>query len=256
MNLAADVIGGVRDAVTDIRADLRALLAPRGSAHRAMKALDRLNIRYEIKPDGTIFVPGDIDLSFRRGISSRRLKRLPDLAAVEVGGWFTCADNQLTSLDGSPKKIHKSFSCCQNPLTSLKGAPREVGGDFDCGRTRLDMLEGSPEKIGGNFRCDRAGIGSLKGAPRQVGGLFSCTDNRLETLDGAPEKIGTGLFCTGNKISDFSGAPASVRRIECDLGKFRSVQELREGLGASFKTAAAEQPVAVMRPIRLRQPGM
>ena len=50
----------------------------------------------------------------------------------KVGGYFTCDDNQLTSLEGAPQEVGGNFYCDNNQLTSLEGAPREVGGNFFC----------------------------------------------------------------------------------------------------------------------------
>jgi hypothetical protein len=49
-----------------------------------------------------------------------------------VSGNFSCASNQLTSLEGAPKEVGVHFICQNNQLTSLKGAPQKVGGDFGC----------------------------------------------------------------------------------------------------------------------------
>jgi len=70
----------------------------------------------------------DVDLS------NLYLKSLPDfLSGILVKGNFSCSDNQLTSLKGSPAEVGGYFYCSNNKLTSLAGTPAKVHGDFSCG---------------------------------------------------------------------------------------------------------------------------
>jgi hypothetical protein len=88
------------------------------SRSEAEQALTSWGIEYERQADGTLLVPGDLD------ISKKGLTRLPDLSSVSVGGDFSCSNNQLTSLEGAPQSVGEYFSCANNQLTSLEGAPR------------------------------------------------------------------------------------------------------------------------------------
>ena len=72
---------------------------------------------------------------------------------VVINGDFDCAYNQLTSLEGCPKKIGGDFNCYENQLTSLKGCPKEVGGGFICSYNQLTSIEGCPEKVSRDFYC-------------------------------------------------------------------------------------------------------
>jgi hypothetical protein len=85
---------------------------------------------YTINEDGTIDVDGDVDLS-RRGIDKLPLK------FGKVTGSFYGDDNQLTSLEGSPKEVGGSFYCYRNQLTTLEGTPQHIGG---CVYIDLDKL--------------------------------------------------------------------------------------------------------------------
>ena len=69
----------------------------------------------------------------------------------KVSGYFWCFDNQLRTLEGSPREVGGNFSCDGNQLRTLKGSPRVVGENFYCGRNPLISLEGAPEVIRGNF---------------------------------------------------------------------------------------------------------
>jgi len=102
--------------------------------------------KYTWNPDGSLNVKGNIDLS------NKNLKVIP-FKFKEVDGWFSCNNNQLTSLEGAPTKVGGGFYCSCNQLTSLEDAPIEVAGDFYCINNQLKSLEGIPRKIGGMFLC-------------------------------------------------------------------------------------------------------
>ena len=120
-----------------------------------------------------------------------KLIRLPLIK--EVGGYFDCSNNQLTSLNGCPQEVGGNFYCGYNQLTSLNGCPQSVGGSFWCDNNQLTTLEGSPQKVGGYFDCSNNQLTSLKGSPQKVGGSFYCYDNRLKSLDGIGE-VGGKIF--------------------------------------------------------------
>ena len=71
---------------------------------------------------------------------------------TEVGRSFYCSENQLTSLEGAPRKVGGNFYCSWNQLTSLEGAPKEVGRHFSCYNNKLESTKDKPEYIGGKFR--------------------------------------------------------------------------------------------------------
>ena len=46
-----------------------------------------------------------------------------DLSGTTYEGSFDCRNNNLTSLEGSPKIVKGDFYCANNKLTSLEGIP-------------------------------------------------------------------------------------------------------------------------------------
>jgi hypothetical protein len=70
---------------------------------------------------------------------------------------FDVSETQITSLQGSPKKVGGTFWCWGTSITSLDGAPRRVG-NFDCSRTRITTLEGAPREVRGRFCCFRTRV--------------------------------------------------------------------------------------------------
>jgi len=71
-----------------------------------------------------------------------KLARLP-VKFGEVGGDFSCSDNQLTSLEGAPSQVGGDFYCIKNKLTSLVGIHKIIKSCKAIG------LRGNPIKEGG-----------------------------------------------------------------------------------------------------------
>ena len=88
---------------------------------------------WSINSEGLVDVNGDVNL-FRSALT-----KLP-LNFGYVRGDFWCKDNQLTSLQGSPREVGGSFYCVQNYLTSLEGSPISVNGSFHCYNNKLTSL--------------------------------------------------------------------------------------------------------------------
>ncbi len=147
---------------------------------------------YTINSDGTVDVDDDVNLF-------NKLTKLP-LKFGKVTGYFTCGDNQLTSLEGSPREVGGHFECGNNKLRSLEGGPMEVGGNFDCSHNQLTSLKGIPMVINGNFFCNGNQLTSLVGGPTEVGSNFYCSNNQLTSLEGGPRELGSHLYCSVNPI--------------------------------------------------------
>ena len=127
---------------------------------------------YTINPDESIDVDGSVILS------SELLTIIP-IKFGTITRDFDCDRNQLTSLEGSPKKVGGYFDCHNNQLTSLVGCPEVIGGDFDCSRNELKSLVGCPEIIGDNFYCRENQITDFRGVPEFFEGLFYCEENPI-----------------------------------------------------------------------------
>src|SRR5690554_254729 len=104
--------------------------------------IDQINYKEYIGK--TVKVTGNVRLS------NLGLTKIP-INFTEVGGNFDCAYNELTSLEGAPKKVGRYFDCTKNQLTDLVGSPKEVGESFFCGRNPLKSTKGRPEYVGGEF---------------------------------------------------------------------------------------------------------
>jgi hypothetical protein len=141
---------------------------------------------YQIRDDGSIDVVGNVNLYNKLGDS----KQLP-LTFNEVGGYFNCSKNILTTLEGCPKEVGTWFSCSWNKLTSLEHSPKIVEGDFYCGLNEyLTSLEGLENTyIEGLENTYIEGLDvrfcsnlySLKGFPKKVG-YFNCINTPIEPI--------------------------------------------------------------------------
>jgi hypothetical protein len=123
---------------------------------------------YHIRDDGSIDVDGDVHLSWRK---LGDLKQLP-LTFNEISEYFTCVDNNLTTLEGCPKEVHGNFDCSFNRLTSLEHSPKIVKGSFYCTHNDyLTSLEGLENTyITGELHVSHCeNLYSLKGFPKKVG---------------------------------------------------------------------------------------
>jgi hypothetical protein len=112
-------------------------------------------LTYTINSDNTIDVNGNVDLDNKLG----KMKKLP-VKFGKVSGYFWCAANKLTTLEGCPNYVGGSFYCSKNNLTSLEYCPKYVGGSgFGCALNILTTLKGIE-------KCE-------------IIGFFSCIDNNI-----------------------------------------------------------------------------
>jgi len=132
---------------------------------------------------------GLVDVQGSFDCSSRKFESLVGIKFGMVTGNFSCADNQLTNLEGAPQTVTGDFSCAGNQLTTLIGAPQTVGGGFFCSYNQLTTLVGAPRTVEGYFYCYSNKLTTLEGAPRTVEGTFYCSHNQLTTLKGAPQTV-------------------------------------------------------------------
>lgn len=140
--------------------------------------LDTMGIKnYTINDDLTVDVNGEVNLNATKS-KGNGLTEIP-IQFGEIKGNFYIANNRLTSLVGSPRKIHGILNIVGNELTDLKDGPQYVGGRFYCAFNRLTSLEGCPEYVGGSFRCEENMITTLKYVPKYLNSGIVFHDNPL-----------------------------------------------------------------------------
>jgi hypothetical protein len=107
------------------------------------KWLDEMGVTgYIINDDLTININGDVDLD------SKNLEKFPSYIKFgRVGGYFSCSNNHLVSLEGCPREVGGGFYCGNNQLVSLEGSPREVGGSFSCSNNKKKFSEEEVRKV-------------------------------------------------------------------------------------------------------------
>ena len=186
-----------------------------------------------VQKAGGKLVKGKWEVEGNLNLSCLNLTELPPMR--KIGGYFSCDNNQLTSLAGAPKKVGGYFSCSYNQLTSLAGAPNEVGGGFYCDGNQLTSLEGAPNEVGESFSCSYNQLTSLEGAPKRVGGGFYCNGNQLTSLAGAPEKVGGNFNCHNNQLASLEGAPKEVGGgFYCYSNQLTSLKGAPKEVGGGF----------------------
>jgi len=102
---------------------------------------------YSINSDGLVDVDGSVDLN------NSQLTKLPlkfgKVTRLFFGGGFSCYNNNITTLEGSPHSVSVNFTCSRNKLITLEGCPRSVGGDFYFSYNQIKDLYGFPEFFDG-----------------------------------------------------------------------------------------------------------
>lgn len=162
-----------------------------------------INGTYTIDSNGFYNIKGDVDLEFIK------MKKIPFKFGI-VTGDFSCNNNELINLEGSPKEVGGSFHCYENKLTSLEGSPEKVGINFNCMSNNLTSLEGSPKKVGKDYTCSYNNLTSLEGSPREIGGMFNCHQNKLTSFKNIPQIIANKLIFSNNLITSLEGCPVKV----------------------------------------------
>lgn len=78
------------------------------------------------------------------------------LKDVKIYGNFSCAENNLTSLENCPQYISGSFDCSNNDINSFEHGPVYVGGDYICyNNTYVLDTKYLAKYIGGNLYCSK-----------------------------------------------------------------------------------------------------
>ena len=179
--------------------------------HQTEEEIHRLCRKYEIE-DYIINDDMSIDVNANVNLDHNYFKKLP-LNFNYISGDFNCSNNNLISLEGSPKEVGGSFYCNINLLTSLEGAPEKVGGNFGSDINKLTSLKGVPKIIHGFFNCSNNKLTSLEGSPEKVGDYFGCSNNKLKTLEGAPKIVGDKFYCYDNELESLNGIPRVAKDV-------------------------------------------
>ena len=87
---------------------------------------------------------GILDCFQNVNLSNLKLTKIPfNFGTIE--GFFSCSNNNLNSLKGSPRIVSGSFYCFNNKLKSLKNSPEKVFCDFYCDNNKLKSLKNISE---------------------------------------------------------------------------------------------------------------
>lgn len=156
---------------------------------------DQMDLLEKYVKGGWFFNPstGKVDVKGDFIARNSDLNSLDGINFGEVTGDFNIALNNLTSLEGCPRKVGGSFIASENSIRDLQRGPTEVGWSYLVGSNELVSLVGCPKKVPGNFGCGNNSLKSLVGGPKKVGIHYDATANPLISLEGSPEEVG-GYF--------------------------------------------------------------
>lgn len=133
------------------------------------KWLAKVDIKkYSILKDNSVDIQEDVKLQGKLD----NLLKLP-INFNSIIGSFDISDNELISLEGSPKRVEGDFLAHKNELSSLRGAPKEVGGNFIVLQNNISSLKNSPAMVKGDFICSHNPLKSLEGINSVGGSVFT-----------------------------------------------------------------------------------
>ena len=95
---------------------------------------------WTLNDDGSIDVDGSVYL-YTKGLTELPLK------FGKVSGYFTCDNNQLTTLEGCPTSVGDDFNCSYNQLTTFKGCPESISGNFQCYYNKIVNFYEFPDRL-------------------------------------------------------------------------------------------------------------
>jgi hypothetical protein len=166
----------------------------------------------------------------------KSLHELPPDLPTEVTGYFSCANNALTTMKNCPLKV-ESLYCNDNRLTSLEYIPKIINGNLSVAGNAISTFEHFPTEVHGNFNLTHnKTITSLQGIQKYLRHV----DSYIE-FKGCPIKshiLGLLLIYIGGDIVIF-GNPADKSYI-VDTIMNRWKNQGRKGiLGAQRELIAA-----------------
>jgi hypothetical protein len=114
---------------------------------------------YKVNPDFSIFTDKDIILTERRELVPNG--KLPEHIRFHTSGSFDIDDCGLVSLEGCPRYVQGYFSCQQNEITSLEGFPIKIEKDCYVMSNGKDFIKDEIEavcEVGGQIEADDSDV--------------------------------------------------------------------------------------------------
>lgn len=156
--------------------------------------LNQMNIKgFIIHNDLTVDVHNYVD------ISNKKLKFLPVQFGIILGD-FNCSQNQLKSLQGSPKEVYGYLDCHENRLTNFNFLPSKITGSILAYKNKIKSLEGLPEEVKGDLSLWQNKIKNIKYFPKLIKGSVDISFNQIKTLKNINTHIDAKFDCTNNPL--------------------------------------------------------
>jgi hypothetical protein len=148
----------------------------------------------------------DIDLTNLLGTDSNIPDELTWIS--ECGGNLNLSHNNLSTLEGCPKKVYGDFELVYNGANLLLlGFPQKVDGNINLENTSIKGLKYLPRNVK-NLTMINCHIDNLDGCPEVINGNLDLTLNvNLKSLENGPSHVSGFLKCFLTDIENFIYAP-------------------------------------------------
>lgn len=147
-------------------------------ASHIMEYLNSISIEKRsviIEDDLSVSLKGSI--KFKNRLKGKKLEELP-IKFNTIHGEFNVMDIGLKTLKNCPDVVIGNFDCSyNNDLTSLEGGPKKVEGGYYVSNTGIEDFQGMPNSVQGIFVSECRRLQSLKGVPtylNYIGDFSKC----------------------------------------------------------------------------------
>jgi len=151
--------------------------------------------------------PSTSDVVIKKGIKGKMPMRFNSVKEN-----FIIHDEDITSLEGSPKSVGGMFKATGTAITSLVGGPQIVKGDFhinDC--SKLKTLAGGPTEVGGDYDCGDTILSDTAGIAKSIGQDLYLAISASTKITAVPETIGRALYI--QELSESKTIDKSVNKL-------------------------------------------
>ena len=143
-------------------------------------------------------------------LSSKGLKKLPDMSNVTLYGDFLCQNNALNSLKGIPNQINGKLNCARNKIKSLRHMPKCIGDGFDCSHNKIKDLRYLSDGVAGDINCSYNELVDLSYGASECTGVFNCSNNKIINLGGHLDVVYSTFDCSYNLLVNLDDMPSMI----------------------------------------------
>lgn len=159
--------------------------------------------KYTINEDFSVNVQQTVNLN------NQHLSVIP-IQFNEIIGSFYCNHNNLSTVQGFPKKVEGEFECTYNKISSFEKLDNFfVLSNIDVSHNELTSLLGLPKIIQGSLDASFNNINTLVSAPIEIKESFDLCSNQLTQIDFFP-KVGAHIDLSFNHLTHLQKLPQII----------------------------------------------